>query len=378
MYIGLSILLLIVLLFLFLSITGLGKKISDFSKFFAQGKDKGFSSSDLSLLWRTSKIVGVEDKATLFWSVQALDRCIKFIARQVDNPITEESREKMQVILNNLYDYRTKIELEEVQKRRSLESTKEIFVGQICIVLVPNETTIYAKLTANNKNGLVLALFDASLARAKTISWMNKTIRVYFWRQKDAGYIFSSKVISMKELDDRIELSVMHSNKILRTQKRKSVRASCKFPSLMFPLRSDAEFNSKYESSGGVKCTVCDISEDGAMFFVKGKAAKGIKMKLQFKIRDVPVVMCGKIVRFLYDQPTNRSRVHFQCELLEQKAKNTILSYVYNIALEDNYNFSTNILDDEFKITDADNGSELVEKNTLEPLPSDFSNTSID
>lgn len=97
-------------------------------------------------------------------------------------------------------------------------------------------------------------------------------------------------------------------------------------------------------------------------------------MKLQFKIRDVSVVMCGKIVRFLYDQPTNRSRVHFQCELLEQKAKNTILSYVYNIALEDNHNFSTNILDDEFKITDTENGSEKVEEDTLEPLVLNSSN----
>ncbi len=345
MYIAIIIALVLFLLIISLSFTSMGKKLSGFSKFFAQGKDKGFSNSDLSLLWRTAKIVGLEDKPTLFWSVPALDRCIKFIARQVENPLTEETKEKMQVILNNLYAYRTKIELEQVQKKRSLESTREIFLGQICIILVPNETTVYAKLSSNRKEALTLSLFDASFERAKSINWTNKTIRVYFWRQKDAGYIFSSKVISKQDFEDRAELTVMHSNKIVRTQKRKSVRATCKFEALMFPLKSETEFNSKYENSGGVKCTVCDISEDGAMFYVKGKAAKNVRMKLQFMIGKTHIVMCGKIVRFIYDETSRKSRVHFQCDKIGQNAKNKILSYVYNIAVEDNSEFISTIFD---------------------------------
>ncbi len=365
MYIAISIALVLVLLIISLSFTGAGRKASDFSKFFTQGKDKGFSNSDLSLLWRTAKIVGLEDKATLFWSVQSLDKCIRFIARQVDNPITEETRENMQAMLTNLYKYRTKIELEQVQKKRSLESTREIFVGQICIILVPNETTVYAKLTANTKEGLTLALFDASLIRAKTISWINKSIRVYFWRQKDAGYIFTSKVIGTRELEDRLELSLLHSKKIVRTQKRKSVRAKCNFHAQMIPLRDSLAFNSKYEKSGGVKCTVCDISEDGAMFYVKGKAAKGVRMKLQFRIKEKPIVMCGKIVRFLYEQPSNRSRVHFQCDSLDQKGKNAVLSYVYNITSEDSSEFISTIMDESDSSADWNTESNFSDSNEI-------------
>lgn len=329
----------VILSFFAFMLTGAGSKISDFLAFFTEGKDIGFSNSDLLLLWRTAKYVGLEEKKQLFWSVSALDECIKFIARQVDNPVSNSSAEEMQKILNGLYSYRTKIELEQVQKKRSLESTYEICPGQICIILVPGKLTVYAKLVKNNKDSLRFALFDASSARAASLNWKNKDVRIYFWKQNDAGYIFSSAVINSESFEDRYELTVKHSEKIVRTQKRKSVRVSCNFEALIFPLQNSQPYDSVYLNSGGVKCTINDISEDGAMFFVKGKGANGVKLKLQFKIKNEPIVMCGKIVRFVYDELMNKSRVHFQCEFLEQKTKNSILSYVYNIASEDNVAF---------------------------------------
>lgn len=336
------------------SFTRMGRSVSEPIYFFAEGKDKGFSFADLSLLWRTGIYVGFENKTKLFWSVPALDECIKFISRQVENPIDIQSADKMQELLNKLYAYRTKIELEQIQKRRSLSSTREIYHGQICIIIIPNENTVYAKVVANKKDSLVFALFDASAERAEKIFWQGKPVRIYFWRQKDAGYIFQSTVINSQKRENRMELLVQHSNKIVRTQKRKSVRAACDFQALIFPMRETEPYNSAYETSGGVKCMLKDISEDGAMIFVRGKAARGVRLKLQFKIKDVPIVMCGKIVRFIYDQSTNKSRVHFQCEFLDQKMKNVILSFVYNIASEDSNEFISGMFkEDEIKEAEA-------------------------
>lgn len=335
------------LLFMAFSFTLPGRKFFDLIRFFTEGKDRGFLFSNLLLLWRTASYVGLEDKSRLFWSVAALDECIRFIARQVENKLDTDVSQKMQLLLNKLYDYRTKIELEEVQKKRRLESTHEIYIGQICIIFVPRETTVYGKLTANTKDRLVFALYDASADRAEKVNWQNKAIKVYFWKQNDAGYVFTSEAVKAKKIDDRIEIYVRHSKKMVRTQKRKSVRASCDIEGLMFPLRTGDPYNSDYETQGGVKSNVKDISEDGAMFFVRGKAAKGIRMKLQFTLKNTEIVMCGKIVRFIYDQPSNKSRVHFQCEFLDQKMKNVILSYIYNIAVDDNTEFIKNILDEE-------------------------------
>ena len=346
------------LLFMAFSFTLPGRKFFDLIRFFTEGKDRGFLFSNLLLLWRTASYVGLEDKSRLFWSVAALDECIRFIARQVENKLDTDVSQKMQLLLNKLYDYRTKIELEEVQKKRRLESTHEIYIGQICIIFVPRETTVYGKLTANTKDRLVFALYDASADRAEKVNWQNKAIKVYFWKQNDAGYVFTSEAVKAKRIDDRIEIYVRHSKKMVRTQKRKSVRASCDIEGLMFPLRTGDPYNSDYETQGGVKSNVKDISEDGAMFFVRGKAAKGIRMKLQFTLKNTEIVMCGKIVRFIYDQPSNKSRVHFQCEFLDQKMKNVILSYIYNIAVDDNTEFIKNILDEENNAS-LNNGQEM-------------------
>ena len=346
------------LLFMAFSFTLPGRKFFDLIRFFTEGKDRGFLFSNLLLLWRTASYVGLEDKSRLFWSVAALDECIRFIARQVENKLDTDVSQKMQLLLNKLYDYRTKIELEEVQKKRRLESTHEIYIGQICIIFVPRETTVYGKLMANTKDRLVFALYDASADRAEKVNWQNKAIKVYFWKQNDAGYVFTSEAVKAKKIDDRIEIYVRHSKKMVRTQKRKSVRASCDIEGLMFPLRTGDPYNSDYETQGGVKSNVKDISEDGAMFFVRGKAAKGIRMKLQFTLKNTEIVMCGKIVRFIYDQPSNKSRVHFQCEFLDQKMKNVILSYIYNIAVDDNTEFIKNILDEENNAS-LNNGQEM-------------------
>ncbi len=346
MYIILVIFLVIILSFIGFSFTKTGKTVLDFFSFFTKGKDKGFSTANLFLLWRTANFVGLEDKPKLFWSIPALDDCIAFIARQVENPISEDIRVKMQAILNKLYDYRTKVELKKSEKKRAIETTREIFQNQICIVLVPNETTIYAKIISNTKTAINLALYEASFNRAKTVNWANKFVRVYFWRKNDAGYIFPSTVIGHKIYNDHLELSLKHSTKLTRTQKRKSIRAACNFEALMFPLKASISYNSEYEKAGGVKCIINDISENGAMIFVKGKAAKNLRMKLQFKIRNIPVVMCGRIVRYIYEHPLNKSRVHFQCQLLDQKSRNTILSYVYDISSEDNSEFISTLFED--------------------------------
>lgn len=347
----------IILLIVAISFTRVGAFLFEPIQFFIEGKDKGFLFSDLVLLWCTGKYSGLKNKTKLFWSTAALDNSIKFILRQVEYAIDEENAQKTQLLLNRLYAYRTKVALEEAQKIRRLESTKEIKIGQICIIIVPNENTVYGKVVANSKDLLAFALFDASSKRAKKIVWQGKPVRVYFWRQNDAGYIFQSTVINAKNEENRTDLFMHHSKKIVRTQKRKSVRAKCSFQALMFPLKQTEAYTSVYETSGGVRCSLGNISEDGAMFYVRGKACNGVRMKLQFKIHETEIVMCGKIVRFNYEPVTNKSRVHFICEFLDQKMKNIVLSFVYNIATKPSKKFVSNMLNEDESNFDDNKGN---------------------
>ncbi|MGP1521653.1 MAG: hypothetical protein ACTTIZ_09170 [Treponema sp.] len=42
--------------------------------------------------------------------------------------------------------------------------------------------------------------------------------------------------------------------------------------------------------------------------------------------------MCGYIVRFIYDEKVNTSKIHFNCTRITEQNRNNILSFVYNIA----------------------------------------------
>ena len=42
--------------------------------------------------------------------------------------------------------------------------------------------------------------------------------------------------------------------------------------------------------------------------------------------------MCGYIVRFVYDEKANTSKVHFNCTRITEQNRNNILSFVYDIA----------------------------------------------
>jgi len=91
------------LLFTAFSFTLPGRRFLDLIRFFTEGKDRGFLFSNLLLLWRTANYVGLEDKTRLFWSVAALDECIRFIARQVENKLDADVSQKIQILLNKLY-----------------------------------------------------------------------------------------------------------------------------------------------------------------------------------------------------------------------------------------------------------------------------------
>ncbi|MGP1438586.1 MAG: PilZ domain-containing protein, partial [Treponema sp.] len=112
-------------------------------------------------------------------------------------------------------------------------------------------------------------------------------------------------------------------------------------------LRPQIEFDDIYEKAGGIKCVIKNISEDGAMIYVKGKAEKGVNIKLQCKINEKPVVMCGYIVRFIYDEEVNTSKIHFNCTRVTEQNRNNILSFVYNIAGNKNTDINALIFENE-------------------------------
>jgi len=142
-------------------------------------------------------------------------------------------------------------------------------------------------------------------------------------------------VLPDPDIANRAVIHVAHTSSLVRTQKRKSIRAKCSIYAQLYLFHPGEEPDSAIEAEPGMKCLLEDISEDGARFVIGGRAAKDIQIKLQFMLHDVLIVMTGISRGVEFNPDTNQSRVHFECGELNPRMKNAILSFVYNVLPEE-------------------------------------------
>lgn len=312
-----------------------GKELRTFIHFCVTGLDSGFKMPQILFLAKIGKETGLEDRSSLFWSVQALDRCIAEIVRRT-RQTGSENESDTQTLLSRLYAYRTHVELDHSKKKRGLETTKDIAAGQRIRILLRGVGVFSSKVLKNNSSNLALEFPKGTPALpATSVDWKNKTISVYFWRHEDAGYVFDTVTVSDAAFEGRAILHVAHSNTLIRSQKRKSVRAKCSIYAQMYLIKPGESLDDTLEPEPGMKCLIEDLSEDGAMIVIGGKAIRDMSIKLQFMVHDVLIVMPGIIRGFEFNQESNQSRIHFECNQLNPRMKNAILTFVYNVLPEE-------------------------------------------
>ncbi|ULQ60068.1 PilZ domain-containing protein [Brucepastera parasyntrophica] len=325
---------LIFLLVFALLLSNKGTEIKKFFQFYITGLDSGFSLSQIRVLAKVGELAGLEDRSTLFWSVAALDRCTAEIVRQSRVEGTENDP-KVQKLLSALYTYRTQIDIEQTRKKRGVETTRAILIGQKVRILLRGVGIFSSTVTGNTSKFLRLDFPSHPKIQATSIEWTNRIVTVYFWRKDDAGYEFETTIISDPEYEEKAVILLAHTSNLTRTQMRNTIRVKCHIHAQMYLLKPGDETRSLMESEPGMKCLLEDISEDGAMVMIGGKAVKGLKIKLQFMINDVLIVMPGEIRGVEFDQEKNQSRIHLQSEKLNPRMRNAILSFVYNVLPEE-------------------------------------------
>jgi hypothetical protein len=347
----------IILLLLVISffMTERGKEMRSFVHFYTTGLDSGFKMSQILFLAKIGKETGLEDRSSLFWSVQALDRCIAEIVRRTRQTGSENEADT-QKLLSRLYAYRTQVELEQSKKKHGLDSTKDIAAGQRIRILLRGVGVFSSKVLRNNLTNLALEYPKGTPnLPASSVDWKSKTLSIYFWRHEDAGYVFDTITVPDPASEGKAILHVAHSNKLIRSQKRKSVRAKCSVYAQMYLIKPGDSLDDTLEPEPGMKCLIEDLSEDGAMIVIGGKAIKDMQLKIQFMIHDVLIVMAGVIRGFEFNQETNQSRIHFECGQLNSRMKNAILTFVYNVLPEEEKEIF-----DAIRLTEEDDRQESV------------------
>lgn len=307
-----------------------GRHLRRLGRVLVTGLDSGFRIRQILFLVKIGTAAGLKDCSTLFWSSSALDKCTAEIVRQAKLTGTETDPET-QRLLSSLYAYRRRMDLDQSRKKRGLTGTRDIAAGQrICIVLA-GTGVFHSRVTANSPSFLTVEFPSSPTILATDIDWVYRDVKVFFWRIDDAGYEFSSRVLpAPSEDDNRAVLRLSHSETIRRSQLRKARRVKCRIPAQLYLLK-DGSKRDGIESDPGMKCMLEDLSESGAMILIGGKAVKGLRLKLQFLIQDTLIIMTGVARGVEFDEKKNRSRLHFECDALDPRMRNVVLSFVYNV-----------------------------------------------
>lgn len=297
--------------------------------FYAKGKESGFSFSEVNLLRKVAVENRLKNPTSLFWSIGQLDRSIKgmILKLRSENRLNDP---QSQDFLSKLFAFRKNVEFDLPKYKLGIKSTRKLPNRQRLTINVPGVGTYTTQVAENLRRYLAIS-YPEGPKLPPDFGWKGQRLNIYFWRQDDAGYVFETKVI-----DDFYEqkypiLHIAHSDGLVRSQKRRSVRVETDIPASVYPLRSIENANEIPEKQGGLRCKIRDISEDGAAVLIGGKAKVGMPLKLQFKLSKSTLAMPGVIKGVNHNENKNQSILHIQSKPLSSPTRNRILMFVYDL-----------------------------------------------
>lgn len=296
--------------------------------FITRGKEAGLGNKEIKLLKKTADILKMDKPLTLMGSVTNIDNAIS----QIDKLLKSNNYSDLDLIdhLEELYDYRKKIELERLEKKSIIQSTKELGLNQQVKIMVGNiETPIIGHVTENNPNYLAIDLIKTTSIKPG-INW-DGPINVYFWKKDDAGYYFESLV---GETPTPQQWKIAHSSSLIRSQKREDIRVDVEINAYVYKLDDISKKNSKHEGFVGTFAQLKNISEGGAAFLINGIINKTTPLKIEFILNENTVVVCGVVKDSSYNKINNISYVRMKIVEPDFIMLSYIRSFLYTSSRE--------------------------------------------
>ena len=317
------------LLVALLNVAMRGAKRYSWVEFYLRAREAGMSLPEARQLRAAAVIPGLGDPTNILWSPRDMDKALAVLSASLKREGRDRSREGV-LLMDKAYALRKGIEFEQPRFKYGIRSSRQIGAGQRLRVLVHGIGVFGSTVIDNHQRYLVVS-YPSGGRLPRDWVWKGKKVSVYFWRREDAGYVFDSYVIDDLRIRNVPVLQVSHSEALLRTQKRKSVRARSRIPAFLYLLKRIEGAYEKPESVPGLRALVQDLSEDGAAVAIGGKAQPGLQVKLQFGLEERSVVMSGTVRSVDFDADANRSVLHVEAVKPSPRMRNAIRSFVYNI-----------------------------------------------
>jgi c-di-GMP-binding flagellar brake protein YcgR len=325
-------------------------------KFFAKGKDAGFSLGEIELLRRLAVRSGLSDPSSLFWSQYELDNCIRNMVRSVR--LSGGGDKSSQDFLSKLYDYRTRVEMKKPRIRNGISATRQIEEGQSLRFLLEGQGVFGSKILKNTSQFITINRPNSSRLPPK-FSWVGAAISVYFWREDDAGYVFDTAVQDEVFSKGKFALKINHGTTLSRTQRRRSVRIKLHKAAFLYFPGHEALSNS-IELKPGLKCFIENLSDSGCGVLIGGNAMAEMGIKVQFILNNTPICISGIVRSTEYDEEKNQSLLHVEANAMNIETRNHILGEVFGMLPEED-DLPFRILDDEAEeAEDEETGVEIA------------------
>jgi c-di-GMP-binding flagellar brake protein YcgR len=319
----------LILLVAVLGVAMRGPKRYSWVEFYLKAKEAGMGFDEAKQLREAAVLAGLGDPTNILWSPRDMDKAIAVLANTLKRDGRDRGREGI-LLMDRAYALRKGLEFEQPRFKYGLRSSRQIGAGQRLRVLAQGIGVFGATVIDNHARYIVVS-YPIGSRLPKDWVWKGKKVSIYFWRREDAGYVFDSYVIDDLRIRSVPVLQISHSEALLRTQKRKSVRARSKIPAYLYLLKRIEGAYEKPEHAPGLRALVQDLSEDGAAVAIGGKAVPGLQVKLQFGLDEGSIVMSGTVRSVDYSAESNRSVLHVEAVTPSPRMRNAIRSFVYNI-----------------------------------------------
>ena len=298
-------------------------------QFYMKGREAGFVFREINLLRRVAIENKLDNPTALFWSMKQLDRALKgtiirYRAR------SQEQDPEYNHLLGKLFELRKRVEFDQPKYKVGIKSSRKLTPKQSLRIMLPGLGP-FSAIVVENLNRYMAVSRPQGPKLPDGFSWKNQKVGVYLWRAEDAGYFFQTKI-----LEDFIDrqypiVHMAHSDAMVRTQKRASLRVDTDISAELFPLKSIDSASDTPEESRGLRCRITDLSEGGAAIMIGGKARVGLPIKVQFTLGDTPMTLNGVVKGITFDEKKNRSMLHMQAAPPAVTTRNRVLTYVYNL-----------------------------------------------
>ncbi len=298
-------------------------------EYYARGKEVGFSMAESKAILDMSRTAGIADPTSALWSIRELDACIKAFDRKFRSEGKERDRDTLR-FMEKVYEFRKNLEFDQPKYKAGITSSRFIRSNQRIRVLIEG-IGVYSSTVIDSNDRYMVISYPVGAKIPPGFQWKGSRVSVYFWRQEDAGYVFDTYVLEDLRIRNIPVLQLGHSESLLRTQKRKSLRVRSRMPAYLYLLKRLEGAYEKPERVPGLKCVVQDLSEDGLSVLIGGKAKVGLLVKAQFYVGDDQIVVSGTVRATEYDGEKKQSLLHVEVMLPSPRMRNLIRSHVYNV-----------------------------------------------